>query len=117
MKRIVFILALALFSFHSYAQSTASPKPSTAVDQTQYLQVFINAKGKIYVDGEKTRLKDFEQLLSDLKKRNGYIRLAKEGKYTKKTLATSQKVSQLIKKYGRGIRTYTDNTFTKELTF
>jgi len=118
MKRIVFILALALFSFQSYAQSTGIPlKKPVKIDQTQYLEVFINAKGKIYVNGKKTKLKDVDPLLSDLKQKNGYVRLAREGKNnSKKGMTALDEVSKLIKKYGRMIRIYSDKNFTKEVT-
>lgn len=111
MKRILFILLLALFSFQLNAQSDSFQ--IKGVDQTQYLEVFINAKGKLFVDGKKTNLKNFDKALADLKERKGYVRIAREGSYSKKVAATQKKVSALIFKYKRVSRAYSDKTFTK----
>lgn len=113
MKRIVFILALVLFSFQGYAQSTPSNFQVKGVDQTQYAQVLINTKGKLFVNGEKMNIKKFDKAMANLKERKGYMRLAREGKYNKKVASTLKKVSEVMRKYGRISRTYSDKTFTK----
>jgi biopolymer transport protein ExbD len=115
MKRIVFILALALFSFNSYAQSNYPKTQTTNIDKTQYLQVFVNAKGKLFVDGKKMSLKNLDKKLAVLSKNNGYIQLAREGGYNSKVAATNKKVVELFRKHGRMVKTYTDKTFTKEI--
>jgi biopolymer transport protein ExbD len=116
MKRIIFILALALFSMNSYGQSTVTPQ-KVQIDETQFVQLVINTKGKIYVDGKKTSIKNLDKILSDLKKKNGLVKMARDGEYNKKVAATSKEVSALMRKHKIMVKPYVDKTFTKELRF
>ena len=117
MKRIFFILAIALFSFNSFAQSNYPKTQTVNIDQSKYLQVFINTKGKLIVDGKKMSLKTLDKKLAELKKNNGYVQLAREGGYNKKVATTNKEVIELFRKHGRMVKTYLDKSFSKEMTF
>ena len=74
MKRFLLVLALAIFTLNSFAQSNTSNSKITAYDQSQSLEVFVSKKGKIEVNGKKISLADLEKQLLELKKRKGFVK-------------------------------------------
>jgi biopolymer transport protein ExbD len=115
MKRFLFVFALTLCSLNSFAQS--NPIQTSSVQQTPSLEIFVNEKGKIYVDGKKVSITELDQQLADLKKNNGFVKFAKE-KITKKSAYEKlTEATKLFSKYQRVVKLYTDKTFTKEHLF
>ena len=115
MKKILFVVALAFFSISSYSQSTNTVE-QVQYDNSQYIQVYITAKGKLLVNDQKTNIKDFEKTLRQLEERNGIVKFARESA-SKKAQEKSKEVSKLISKYKRKVEHYNDRAFTNKSRF
>ena len=119
MKQILFILALSFFTLNSFAQVT---KGSAGIDinkanKNEVLKVFLDAKGKIFVDGKKISLKKLDKKLIDLTTKNGVVYYSRASVRNNKTTETSKKITDAIRSYKRPIKFFTDNTFSKEITW
>lgn len=115
MKKILLLFALLLFAVNTNAQSTTKVHKQNTVNQKEFIQVYMNNKGKVFVNGKKTDLKNLEEKLQTLQKRNGVIHYSKS-EIKKKPLAKKNvQIMELFAKYKRSIRFYTDKSFSKEI--
>lgn len=117
MKRILFILALSFFSLNSFSQVT---KGSIGIDinkanKNEILKVFLDAKGKIFVDGKKMSLKKLDRKLTELEAKNGIVYYSRANVKNEKVTETSKKITDAIRNHKRPIQFYTNSTFSKEI--
>lgn len=119
MKRILFVLAIALFSIDASSQVFKPERrklEKTATTQSQTIELYINGRGKIYVNNKKTSVKKLEEILTQLEANNGVVKFARDNSSTKAT-EKSREVSKLISKYKRRVEYFTDKTFSKQITW
>lgn len=119
MKRILFILALSFFSLNSFSQVT---KGSVGINinkanKNEVLKVFLDVKGKIFVDGKKMSLKKLDKKLIELKAKNGIVYYSRINTKNEKVIEISKKITDAIRNHKRPIQFFTDNTFSKEIVW
>jgi len=118
MKRLLFVLALTIFSLTSFAQSGTNVTQVTADDQSQSVEIFVNKKGKIQLNGKKISLNKLEKQLLELKKGKGSVKFAAESTSNKSARDKAVgELSKLFKKYGLEVKVFTDKSFKKPLLF
>ena len=115
MKRILFTLLIASLSMSTFAQSGKNRVQPIEYNQNVFTTVYIDAKGKIFVDGEKTKLKKLPQIITELKERKGFLKFAKAPVNKKSVQETNTEFFKILRKTGITIKVFTDKTFRTEL--
>lgn len=109
MKRILLLFTILLLATNLHAQS------SSKVNQKEVLEVFVNKKGKVYVNGKKTNSKDLEKKLATLQEKNGVVHYFR-AKVDKKSVTEKHAlIMDLVKKYKRPTSFFTDKNFTTKI--
>ncbi len=114
MKRILLIITVLFFAANTNAQSKQKVYKQKTVNQEEYIQVYVDAKAKVFVAGEKITLKDLEQKLITIQKKNGIIHYATEQVKKKSVTKKISEVMSLIIKYQLPVKFYKDKSFTIE---
>lgn len=117
MKRIIFIFLLLLGSYGSFAQINPSTSQANSISTSTTLEVSINKKGKILVDGKKVSVEDLDKLIKELKSKKGVLKFAKTNSKNKKAKKANTEFLKLIRKHRVTLKLYTNDTFTKELNY
>jgi len=115
MKRILLLFTILLFATNINAQSNTKVYTQKVVNQNEFLEVFVNTKGKIIVNGKKINSTELENRLTVLQEKNGVVRYFQSKVEKKSVLKQHKNIMALVKKYKRPINFYTDKTFTKEI--
>lgn len=114
MKRILFVLAFAMFSFNSFAKETTLTFPEVTTQQSTSIKLYIDAKGKIYVDGKKTSMSNLKSILTQLKEKNGFVKIA-TALNSKSTIDKKKEVILLLREKKLTTQVFSDNTFSKRI--
>ncbi len=112
MKRILFVLTLSIFSLNSFAATETSLQSIEIAQQKESIQLYINANGKVFVDGKKISIKKLEKALIEIKKKKGIVKFANADKSTK-IAGKRLEVMKLLRKHQIAVEVYSDNTFSK----
>lgn len=113
MKRILLLIFLSLGAISSFAQESSDSSQVNTINQNESVEVYINKKGKIIVDGKKTTLKKLDEVLAEIKSKNGIVKLAKASLKIQKVQEANTAVSKLIEKHKTAVKIYTDSSFNK----
>ena len=114
MKQIFLLFTILLFAANTNAQSSSKVNIQKTVNQKESIQVVVNTKGKVFINGKKTSLKKLEEQLTTLQEKNGVVHYFKSD-IGKKTMMSHKKIMALITKYKRPIHFFTDKSFTTEI--
>ena len=115
MKRILFVLTLSIFSLNSFAASQVAIQPKEISQQKASIELYIDAKGRVYVNGKKMSSKKIEKMLIDIKSKKGIVKFAIENKHREMT-SKGLEVVKLFRKHEISVEVFTDKTFSKQLS-
>ena len=114
MKPILFLFFAGLLSLNAMAANQITFTHYAWIQQTPSMELYIDAKGKIFANGKILSTKSLEKKLIELKKNNGMVKYAKgksETKISKKRL----EVMKLFRKHQIRVEVYTDKTFSQTI--
>lgn len=112
MKRIFFVLTLSIFTFNSFAATQKTVQISETLQQQSSIELYIDAKGKVFVNGKKISIKKLEKTLIEIKNKKGLVKFA-NAKNNSKMAGKRLEVMKLLRKHQIGVEVYTDNTYSK----
>jgi biopolymer transport protein ExbD len=116
MNRIIFVLTLSIFSIHSFAATQKLSHVHQSFQQQANIELFIDAKGKVFVDGKKISMNKLEKILIEIKDKKGLVKFANDEKNTKMK-GNRLEVMKLLRKCQISVEVYSDNTFSKVIRF
>ena len=112
MKRILLLFTILLFATNINAQSSSKVSTQKTVNQKEFIEVFVNAKGKIFVNGKKVKPVELEKQFAALQEKNGVVHYFKSKIEKKSVIKQNKYIMELLKKYKRPVTFYTDKNFT-----
>lgn len=111
MKKFVLFVLLSSISIYGFASNHLGFTQINNIEFEESIEVYINKKGKILADNKKVNIKELDQILKDLKKKKGTLKLAQASLKLNKVQKTNAELSKLINKYKITVELYTDNSF------
>lgn len=112
MKRILFVLAFSIFSINSFADGHQIHLIIETLQQQASIELYIDADGKVLVDGKKIGIKKLEKRLIEIKNNKGLVKFA-NAKNNRKMAGKRLEVMKLLRKHQLSVEVYTDKTFSK----
>jgi len=112
MKRILFILTLSIFSLNAFAISETQIQSEEISQQKETIELYIDANGKVFVDGKKISIKKLEKALVEIKEKKGLVKFANADK-SQKMGGKRLEVMKLLRKHQIAVEVYSDNTYSK----
>ncbi len=111
MNRFFTFLIVLFFTTIIAAQSSQK----ASINKKEFLQLYIDKKGKIIENNQEISFKTLKNKLLVLKQKNGVVHLAHFKTSKKSVIREHTKVMDLISNYKISIRPFTDKNFLKEI--